>query len=216
MPPRIEIYRHCKPRPWTYADLDKRQREVALEVNAGQAGALLFSEVSPVITVGRRTQATDIFVPRETLASQGVEVHPTDRGGFATYHGPGQWVVFPVEKLQVLTGDSRGIRRAVEGLLTAAALVAGRYRAGISVKSGAETGVWTPQGKVAAVGLHIENGIVHHGLALNCFKTVTSFVGLRPCGLDAPVNFLLDQGDEAQFLNIRKELETELLQIFWG
>src|SRR5262249_40919581 len=114
----IEVRRHRDGSAvWTYSDLDRRQREVAERVRHGGPGALLLSELAPVITVGRRTASSDLLLSAEALGRLGVQKLAVDRGGFATYHGPGQWVLFAVDRLERLTGDRRGVRKAVEGLL---------------------------------------------------------------------------------------------------
>ena len=125
-------------------------------------------------------------------------------GGLATYHGPGQWVLFPVDGLEPLTGDRRGVRKAVDLLLGIALRVGQLYASDAHIRSGCEMGVWTSRGKFAAVGIHIEQGVLLHGLAVNGYRTPTSFTGLRPCGLDAPVDFLLESSDERKFQDLGK------------
>ena len=184
----LELHRGIR-----YADLDARQRALAEAARAGAPGRLLLSEVLPVITRGRRApDTTPLLLPDAQLALQGIEIYPTDRGGFDTYHGPGQWVIFPVDRLEALCGDSRGVRKTVEALLSAALEVGLLYDPTAHIREGAETGAWTSRGKFAAVGVHIERGVLLHGMAINAYRTATSFVGLRPCGLDAPVDFLLE------------------------
>ena len=176
-----------------YAELDARQRAIAEAARAGAPGRLLLTEVLPVITRGRRAPGmTPLLLPEAQLAAQGIEVYPTDRGGFDTWHGPGQWVLFPVDRLEALSGDSRGVRKTVEALLDAALEVGRQYDSSAEVREGAETGVWTRRGKFAAVGVHVEQGVLLHGMAVNAVRSPTSFVGLRPCGLDAPVDYLLE------------------------
>jgi lipoyl(octanoyl) transferase len=211
----VEIRRHGRPDPWTYAMLDQRQREVARRVREeDEAGALLLNEVAPVITRGRRTEASDVTAPSDALAATGIELYPVDRGGFATYHGPGQWVLFAVDRLERLTGDRRGVRKAVEALLETA-LEAGRlHDPSAEIRSGAELGVWGKRGKFAAVGIHIEQGVLLHGLSVNAFRTRESFYGLRPCGLDAPVSFLFENkelGEISQASLEAREADFEAL-----
>jgi len=207
-----EIRRHSKESPWTYAMLDARQREIARRVLAGGAGAFLLSEVAPVITVGRRAAPTDLLLPKDLLARAGVEIMPTDRGGLATWHGPGQWVLFAVDSLERLTGDRRGVRKAVEGLLHVALEVGRTFDPTAEIRSGAETGVWTRKGKFAAVGVHIDQGVLLHGLSVNGFKTETSFMGLRPCGLDLPVDYLI-QGKPELFEELGKKILAQGEQV---
>jgi lipoate-protein ligase B len=193
-----EVRRHRAAQPFTYADLDQRQRAIAERVRLEDApGCLLLSEVAPVITCGKRTAPGDVFASRELLEKRGVSVLETDRGGKATYHGPGQWVLFAVDRLERLTGDPRGIRRAVEGLLEVGLEVARLYDVRAELREGEELGIWTPEGKLGSVGVHLEQGVLLHGLSLNAFRTETSFFGLRPCGLDAQPAFLLDAHEDS-------------------
>lgn len=211
----VEVKRHSENSVWTYELLDRRQREIANIVRKGTRGVLLVSEVSPVITVGRRTSPHDLFYSPREFQKEGITLYPTDRGGLATYHGPGQWVVFPVARLEMLTGDRRGVRKAVEGLLETAFAVGKNYRSDLEIRQGRELGVWSKRGKVASVGIHIEKGVLLHGLAVNGFRTSLSFLGLKPCGLDAPVDFLLPEPSETEFDLLGKRLIQEILQKFW-
>jgi lipoate-protein ligase B len=209
----VERRRHARPEPdaWTYEMLDRRQREIAHAIaNGGGEGRLLLSEVAPVVTLGRRTPDEDIS--RELLEARGIPVYPTDRGGLGTYHGPGQWVLFAVERLERLTGDPRGVRKAVCALLEVAREVALGYDRRAEIREGAELGVWGANGKCAALGIHVQGGVVLHGISVNGFRTSESFVGLRPCGLDAPVQFLLE--DESGFERLGDELEAAAQRVF--
>ena len=195
--------------------LDQRQRQIARELReTGESGALLLSELAPVITVGRRTPREDLLLGEAQLARLGIERIATDRGGLATYHGPGQWVLFAVDRLERLTGDRRGVRLAVNALLGIAVKTAARFGVEASAREGAELGVWSARGKIAALGVRVEQGILLHGLSLNVRKTEQSFVGLRPCGLGterAPVAFL-----EKDFEEVGKALTEIALEDLWA
>jgi lipoate-protein ligase B len=102
------------------------------------------------------------------------------------------------------------VRKAIYALLEVAASVGRLYQSSIEIREGAELGVWTDHGKFAAVGIHIKNGILLHGLSVNGFKTPESFCGLRPCGLDAPIDFLISEQEQAVGLKTREELFLEL------
>lgn len=185
----LEIRRHSVERPWTYAQLDARQREIALLIQTqGASRHWLVSEVSSVITLGRRADPLrELTLNPSQLQSQGVDVVSTDRGGLATYHGPGQWVVFCVDSLERWTGDARGVKTVVGDLLNLGLRwVTALGRVDAHVRDEPWTGVWTSRGKIASVGIAIHDGVVLHGLAMNVFKTPKSFLGLRPCGMDVP------------------------------
>jgi len=249
MNPQYEIRRHTRAAPWTYPQLDARQRELAEGVRRGGEPVLLLSEVASVITYGRRTPASDILLPASDIllpavklatppvnratsaASQAtpaanpptfsgpseyppphrLETYATDRGGYATYHGPGQWVLFPVGRLEHLVGDSRGIHKLIQALLEIALHLGQLYDSTAHIRTGCELGVWTAHGKFAAVGIHVQQGVVLHGLSVNGFRTSESFQGLRPCGLDAPVDFLLKNFSLSHPPLKEQELEFELL-----
>lgn len=217
----FETRRHSSEISWHYSDLDRRQRECfqSIQKNPTRVYALL-SEVASVITLGRRASPVDLTLPLEQLAHRGIEVYETDRGGLATYHGPGQWVVFVVGTLERLTGDRKGVRVAVEKLLHVGVLIFSEFGVSAEVKEGAETGIWVQGKKVGAVGVRVDDGVLLHGLSLNIFSTPDSFVGLRPCGLDAPVGFLKDfvsdkTLDEQTLMNQSKAvIERTVLEFF--
>jgi lipoyl(octanoyl) transferase len=221
MLPFVEIRRHSVEAPWTYELLDAYQRTLAQGLEAssieeGVPGRILISELAPVITLGRRECSQDLILPENELISSGISIFQTDRGGRATYHGPGQWVLFVVDRLDRMTGDRRGVRRAVEGLLETGRAVGEQFLGSqVHLKDGAATGIWTARGKLASVGVHIHHGVLLHGMALNGYRTRQSFQGLRPCGLDAQVDFLLPEPNEAQFQGIPELLVEELRRHFW-
>lgn len=230
--PCFEVHRSTKQARWTYELLDKLQVEVAAALHAGtlDSGRVILSELEPVITFGRRTAPEDFRVDAPGLAERGIERLAVNRGGFATYHGPGQWVLFVVDRLEAMTGDRRGVRKCVDGLLeialqscreTLLALGQSEQAGRVHVRDGKELGVWTPLGKIASVGIHIQQGVVLHGVALNVFPTLQSFFGIKPCGLDAQVDFLLSgelRADEREreFVRVGERLLAATDRQFWG
>jgi lipoate-protein ligase B len=140
---------------------------------------LLLVEHPHVITVGRRAAA------RANVLAADAPVFEIERGGDATYHGPGQLVGYPIIQLADGERDLHAYLRALEsGLIDALGelgLFAGR-RAGW-------TGVWisTADGerKVASIGIAVRRWVTLHGFALNVSTDLSRFRALRPCGLDA-------------------------------
>ena len=101
------------------------------------------------------------------LRERGVEVHPTDRGGQVTYHGPGQIVAYPICNLQ---GGREDVGRLVRGLEEAMIRTAADFGVVASRLKGAP-GIWveTLRGpeKLGAIGLHLSRWITTHGIAFN-------------------------------------------------
>lgn len=210
----VEIHRHSEASPWTYADLDRRQRELQDAILArGETGRLLLSEVAPVVTLGARTEPGDWNAA--TLAAQGVATLPVSRGGLATYHGPGQWVLFVVERLDRLTGDARGVRKAVDTLLQSAREVARSYGRDAEIRQAPCTGLWTARGKLASIGVRVSDRVVQHGIALNVHRAGPSFTGIRACGLDAAPDYLFGETcPEAAFLEVGNAWVSAVLRGF--
>ena len=105
----------------------------------------------------------------------------SDRGGDATYHGPGQLVGYPVIDLQRLESDILRHIRALER-----SLVAYLRTLGLASEPGPPgmTGVWSAGGKVAAIGVKLNQTVTSHGFALNLTTDLDIFNnGIVPCGL---------------------------------
>lgn len=225
----VETHRHVAGKPWTYADLERRQAEVRDGVLRGEPGRLIFSEVAPVVTLGFRRTEEDLVIPPPEFARRGIALLAVTRGGRATYHGPGQWVVFPVDSLERLVGDRRGVRKIVEMLLEGTREACLDRFPSAEIREGKEAGVWTEAGsrgaKFAALGVRIVDGVLQHGVSVNAFPTAESFAGIRPCGLDSAVAFTDEEGEggeggegglESRFLARKRRLESVFLARFPG
>jgi len=153
-------------------------------VEAKRAGrltpeVLMLLEHEPVITLGRRAGAGDILAADHLLNRLGMSVHRVQRGGLATYHGPGQNVAYPVFNLAAFkmgVADMVGLlEEVVIAVLADFGLQAGRRQG--------QRGVWIGPAKIGSVGLAVRGGIVFHGVALNRDPDLTHFDLINPCGL---------------------------------
>src|SRR5438552_18683277 len=80
-----------------YRDAWALQRSLAGAVSQGAIpDTVVFLEHLPVITLGRRSEESELHVPE----GADVEIAETDRGGKSTYHGPGQLVCYPIFDLR--------------------------------------------------------------------------------------------------------------------
>ncbi|MDZ4199140.1 MAG: lipoyl(octanoyl) transferase LipB [Kiritimatiellia bacterium] len=141
--------------------------------------AVLLLQHRPVITLGRRGRDAGLLISREELARRGIDLFLASRGGDITYHGPGQWVLYPVLKLGSLEADARGYLFNLEeiAIRTAADFgVRAFRREGMS-------GAWTDSGKIAAIGFHLKRWITQHGMSFNAAVDLGGFGLIVPCGL---------------------------------
>ena len=135
---------------------------------------LLFVEHPHVITIGRGGKESNIVDPGE------VPVYRTNRGGDATYHGPGQMVVYPILDLK-----SR-LRRDVHRYLRYLEKATIRTLKSFDIEAERNppwTGVWIGKKKIASIGVAVRRGITYHGLALNVKTDLPYFDRIIPCGL---------------------------------
>jgi lipoyl(octanoyl) transferase len=140
---------------------------------------LVLLEHSPVYTVGRAAKdASNLGAGEEYLKSLGAEVFWSDRGGDATFHGPGQLVGYPILRLKVLDTHKylRDLEELVILVLSDYGIEAGRHRE--------YTGVWVNGNKIAAIGVKFSSGrITSHGFALNVKTDLSWFDRITPCGI---------------------------------
>lgn len=159
--------------------LDLQRRLVELRQGNLVVDTLLLVEHEPVITLGRRGNRTNLLSTSAELASEGIQVHPVERGGDVTYHGPGQLVVYPIVDL---SQRDLSIRRYVD-LLEETIIQA---LADFGIQAGRDPlhrGVWVSHLKVAALGVAIRRWVSFHGFALNVSPNMDHFCHINPCEL---------------------------------
>jgi lipoyl(octanoyl) transferase len=141
---------------------------------------LIFVEHPPVITMGRRASSQDLRVTEKFLASQDVPVHHIERGGEATYHGPGQLVGYTIINLYnherklkefIWKLEEVFIRFLYDKFSIEAERIKNLH------------GVWIGNEKIAAIGIAITNKITMHGFALNVNTDLSHFQWIVPCGI---------------------------------
>jgi lipoyl(octanoyl) transferase len=172
------------PYPASYAI----QRQVHAAVVAGAEACLLLVEHPPVITQGRKDQAgTNIIASPELLEALGIALVATERGGSATYHGPGQLVGYPILRV------GRRVRDYLSRLQAALVAVATSYGlsarpnpgyAGIYVEPSLKVGDREIEQKLVSIGVAIQNQVSLHGFALNVNTNLAHFELITPCGLE--------------------------------
>ncbi len=167
----------CVMRPGTvpYRTALAWQRELAAARIAGRTAhdTLLLLEHPPVVTLGRAGQAGHI------LDAEGIDVVEVERGGDATFHGPGQLVGYPILDLRRHRPDVHWYLRALEQVLIDALTTFGLA----ATRRSGYTGVWTRGRKIASIGVHVKQWVTWHGFALNVTTDVDEFARVVPCGI---------------------------------
>lgn len=161
-----------------YTEAYRVQKEAERAVREGrEPDTLLLVEHPHVVTLGRRADSSALVATRALLEARGVQVVETDRGGRATYHGPGQVVGYPVISLRAERADVHRYVRDLEKTIIAA--LADFGVGGFPVEG--LTGVHTARGKVAAIGIHVARWVTTHGFALNVNTDLSYFNLILPC-----------------------------------
>jgi lipoyl(octanoyl) transferase len=157
-----------------YGDGLARQHDLVARRLAGDVQDLLvLTEHEPVITLGRGTKPENVRAPSFPIVM-------VERGGDATWHGPGQVVGYPIRLLPAGARDLVAHLRWIEDLLIATLAefgIAGRRVTG-------RTGVWvgaTPR-KIASIGVAARRWCTYHGFALNVDCELSAFEAINPCG----------------------------------
>lgn len=180
-------------------------------LNAEGCTGLLAFEPTETITLGRAAHgAEDLLVSEDFLKQRGVRLLSTDRGGKATYHGPGQLVGFPIVNLKSLYSDAKAVKRFTEelllGLAHACAVLGVK-----SVKTRSDfPGLWTSRGKLGSIGITVKDGYIFHGFSLNVEQSCVSGFGLiNSCGMhNCQITTLEQEGVRVESV---QELTTRIL-----
>ena len=137
---------------------------------------LLLVEHPHVVTLGKQTSPNDVL-------NNSIPVVRIDRGGSATYHGPGQLIGYIIMDLR-----SKGI--SVPVLISKIHEIIILTLDELDIKAKREkddTGVWIGQKKIASIGLSVRNWITYHGFSLNVNTDLEKFNTIRPCGHDSKI-----------------------------
>jgi lipoate-protein ligase B len=161
-----------------YSDALAAMRELVRSRRSGEIDdTLILVEHPPVVTVG--VEGDD-----GGAAASGLPVVQVERGGHATYHGPGQLVGYPIVDLDRRGRDVRAFVQTVEEMLV-------DTLADFGVRAGhvsGRRGVWVDgQRKIASIGVAVDHWVTFHGFALNVDLDLAPFRRFQPCGMSGEV-----------------------------
>ncbi len=188
------------------------QRTIHDEVARGvRPDTWIVVEHEPVITLGRKADRANVLLAPEMLAARVVDVVEIERGGDATYHGPGQLVVYPIMKLERF--------REVVPLVSAleASVVRMLAAFGITATGRSEhRGVYVGDAAICAIGLAVKRMTSMHGLALNVSTPLDYDKLIVPCGMPAfgITSMSHELGRHVPLENARDALLSSLCETF--
>jgi lipoyl(octanoyl) transferase len=165
------------------------------------ADELLLLEHEPVYTIGRTPDKSSLLgathLPHAVFA--------INRGGQATYHGPGQLIGYPIIDLRRCGQDLHRYLRWLEQLLIA---LLAEYGIAASRRESL-TGVWVDQRKIASIGVGVRHWITMHGFALNVCGDLSPFQHIVPCGINnvAMTSMEKETGKAFSVVNVARALE---------
>lgn len=161
----------------SYEDAIELQRGIVERKaeNPDAPDELLLLEHEPVFTIGRAPDQSSLRDPGRLPAP----LIFTNRGGQATWHGPGQLVGYPLIDLKRRGGDLHRYLRGIEEFVIR---LCAKFGVGTRRRDGL-TGVWAGDRKIASIGVGVRRWITMHGFALNVCGALDGFDHITPCGL---------------------------------
>jgi lipoate-protein ligase B len=165
-----------------YREAYELQLEKVSQVKEGNGESLIICSHHPVVTLGKKSQPEDI---------QGWtgSIEEIERGGKATYHGPGQIVIYPIIDLKKRGQNIAGFLEVMEASMIKVLQDLGLKARGNDERGKPEyTGVWLESDaqnsskKIASIGVAVSRWVTFHGLAFNLESDPLAFTGISPCG----------------------------------
>lgn len=195
------------------AALAVMEERVAAIAEGGARELVWLVEHPPLYTLGTSAAEPD--------ARASLPVHRAGRGGQATYHGPGQRVVYLMLDLRRRGPDVRRYVAALEEWVI-------RTLARFNVRGERRedrVGVWVRrpekgaahEDKIAAIGIRVQRWVTLHGLSLNVDPDLAHFGGIVPCGVTDPrfgVTSLVDLGIPVSMAEVDAALRGEFAPLF--
>lgn len=165
-----------------YKEALEKQFELVEKVQNGEINdTLILVEHPPVVTMGRNAEDGNLLLPEGLMKEKGIALEYINRGGDATYHGPGQLVGYPIFNLKKNHG--RSIRTFVNNLEEIFVRLLNEKFDISASRHECNAGVWLGEEKIVAIGLAVKKGVTMHGFALNLNTILDHFSVIVPCGL---------------------------------
>jgi lipoyl(octanoyl) transferase len=203
---------------WQHALMEKQilQQDSTCQLSPSgrrHVGHLIALQHKSVYTLG--TATTEGSGPFSKVLLDGsrleYDTFHVERAGQATYHGPGQIVLYPIMDLSNFGKDINCYLRKLEDVVINTA-----KHYGVSAgRVDGLTGVWVGDSKIAAIGIKLRRWVTMHGLSLNVQPDMRYFENIIPCGIsDKSVGSLHDINPSATVDNVLNVMLLEFSKVF--
>ncbi len=164
------------------------QIDLQAQISNEIVGHMLLLQHDNVYTLGTATdensflKSSSIETTSTTTSALDYDIFEIERGGQATYHGPGQIVMYPIIDLNKFQKDINIYLRGLEDITIQTLFdynIPGKRRDGL-------TGVWVNNQKLCAIGIKLRRWVTMHGIALNVNPDMRYFDNIIPCGITDP------------------------------
>ncbi|MFW5827427.1 MAG: lipoyl(octanoyl) transferase LipB [Alkalispirochaeta sp.] len=193
--------------------LDLQHTLVAQRQQDAISDTLLLVEHPPVITMGKSGVLEHVLASPEVLAAAGATVERIERGGEATYHGPGQLVGYPILDLRA---HLRSLRKFVYLLEEVFIRYLHREFAITAHRDDEHRGVWVDNEKITAVGIAVKQRVTFHGFAFNVHTDLSHFDWIIPCGITDRGQTSVEQltGDAPDMETVKEGVSRTFAELF--
>ena len=149
----------------------------------GTENHLIFCEHPHVYTLGKSGLEDNLLLSKSDLTEKKIDFYPINRGGDITYHGPGQWVVYPIFDLDHFFTDIHKYLRYLEEAVIKTIADYGILGYRIEEFTGVWVGEETPR-KICALGVKSSRWVTMHGIGFNVNTDLSYFNYIIPCGIE--------------------------------
>lgn len=180
---------------WDYPEFLKFQSKFQSFVRENKGSKIfIFTNHPHCFTLGRGNERGNnelVAFDQEVQKNLNFPVYSIHRGGGITYHYPGQWIFYPIQRV---TPDY-SLHDHMCWLLK---LVRDHINETYGLKSIATQkimGVWLEKKKIASIGVGLNKFITEHGIAFNLNEDAEMSEELKkinPCGLNSEIYTFLN------------------------
>ena len=136
-----------------------------------------------------------------------------NRGGYLTYHGPGQLVAYYIINLKRSNLDALKLIKLIQESVIE---LLDYYKIRGTPMLNEKTGVWVGNKKICSIGLGIDKFTTMHGMGLNVCTDLKKFNVINPCNFSSEIMTSMDsiRGKQHSFNDVKEKFIDITLKKF--